>query len=69
MTGKVYSLGKEEIIRGFKAFESVLNTGFRTDSGNLSSYSVILPEQTGINVKAGFFVSKKKLKKLIIGTG
>ena len=66
---KIYSLGKEEIIRGYKAFENVLNSGLKTETANITSYSLLFSEQTGINVKTGFFISKKKLKKLTIETG
>jgi RNase P protein component len=64
LSRKIFSLNREEIVKGYKTFETILNTGFKTDSEFLTSYSLISGEQTGINVKAGFFISKKKLKKL-----
>jgi len=64
LTGKIYSLGREEIIRGYKAFENILINGKRSETEVLTSYSINLQEKSGINVKASFFISKKKLKKL-----
>ena len=57
MKKKIYTLDRNEIIRGFGSFENILTNGKRIESGNLAAF---------FNVRggdSGFLLSKKKIKK------
>jgi hypothetical protein len=66
---KIYTLGRNEIIRGFGSFENILSNSRRFETGNVAAFAEIDNVQTGFQVKVGFLLSKKKLKSHTIGTG
>jgi hypothetical protein len=63
-----YSLKREEILRGFDIFEDILTNSKKISFGCLSAYLNLTEMSPGIPVKAGFLISKKKLKKHTIET-
>jgi len=76
---KLYTLGRDEIIRGFGSFEKILTAGRRFEIDCLTAFvdreipasnGAISSGETGIitPVKVGFILSKKKLKRLTIET-
>jgi len=65
---KQYTLGRNEIIRGFGIFESLLNNSKRFEAGDLSGFVNISNDNTDFPVKVGFLLSKKKLKNLTTAT-
>jgi ribonuclease P protein component len=64
----IYNLKRNEIIRGFRRFELILKTGRRFETENLCIYLLNENYKDGNFVKAGFVISKKKLKKLTTET-
>jgi ribonuclease P protein component len=67
-------LPKEEIIRGFESFASVLKNSTQFNSGHLKAFLNL--ERTGVtgvttsplvtkNVKVGFIIAGKKIKKAV----
>ena len=69
MKKKVYTLGRNEIIRGFGSFEGILSNGKRLETGNIAAFFNVRGEDSGFPVKVGFLLSKKKLKNHTIETG
>jgi hypothetical protein len=67
---KTYTLGRDEILRGYGVFEHILTNSVKINSGSLSAFLNICSKsiETGFPVKVGFLLSKKKLKKLTTGT-
>jgi hypothetical protein len=65
---KIYTLGRNEIIRGFGVFEEVLKSSKKFEEGNLTAFLNVSGDETGFPVKVGFLLSKKKLKKRTIET-
>ena len=68
MKKKIYTLGRNEIIRGYGSFENILSKGKRLESGNLAAFFNVSEEVSGFPVKVGFLLSKKKLKNHTTGT-
>jgi len=69
LTKILNSLKRTEILRGYGVFEEVLSNSRRFSFNNLILYAGYSGELTEFPVKVGFLLSKKKLKKLTIGTG
>jgi len=75
---KIYTLGRDEIIRGFGAFEDVLSNSKKFEEGSITAFLNISCDEAGFparlrrdfggQLKVGFLLSKKKLKKLTIET-
>jgi hypothetical protein len=65
---KIYTLGRNEIIRGFRSFESILSESTRFTSGNIAAFVKLNEGISDFPVKVGFLMSKKKLKNLTLGT-
>jgi hypothetical protein len=65
---KVNTLSKDEIIRGFKAYEDILMNSQKIESNSLSAFLSSPYNDDGFPVKVGFLLSKKKLKKRMIET-
>lgn len=74
-----YTLSRSEIIRGFGSFEGILASGKRFENAHLAAFvnseipllnhAVLSGENKySTPVRVGFILSKKKLKKLMIGT-
>ncbi len=72
MGNKRFTLGKAEILRGYGAFEEVLNDsqklGTKFLTAFVSSNLILKTGTTNVNVRVGFLLSKKKLKKLTTAT-
>lgn len=67
---KTFTLGRDEIVRGYGAFEHILTHSVKIESGTVTAFLNICDEfatedfkSTGFPVKVGFLLSKKKLKK------
>jgi hypothetical protein len=58
---KSFTLNKNEILRGFKVFESILSESKRIDSNLFSAYFQKIDNNLNPVLKAGFIISKKKL--------
>ena len=67
---KIYTLGRDEIIRGYGVFEHILTNSTKLEHGSTAAFLNINKNdiETGFPVKVGFLLSKKKLKKPIIVT-
>jgi RNase P protein component len=65
---KIFTLGRNEIIRGFGSFERILSNSRRFESGSVTAFAGYYDEKSGFPVKVGFLVSKKKLKNRMTGT-
>lgn len=75
---KTYTLGRDEIVRGYGVFEYILTNSVKINSGSLSAFLNTSDKsvETGFpsspamasGIKVGFLLSKKKLKKLITAT-
>ena len=65
---KIYTLGRDEIVRGFGVFDEVLNDSLRIESGILSAFLNYSDIKTDFPVKVGFLLSKKKLKNPLHAT-
>jgi hypothetical protein len=64
---KIYTLGRNEIIRGFGVFEEILQKSSRIESKLINAFlnfsdSETVRTVTDFPVKVGFLLSKKKLK-------
>lgn len=68
MKKKIYTLDRNEIIRGFGSFENILTNGKRIESGNLAAFFNVRGGDSGFPIKVGFLLSKKKLKNHTIET-
>ncbi len=68
MKKKLFTLGRNEIIRGFGSFENILSNSKRFESEYIAAFINISEDSSGFPVKAGFLLSKKKLKKHTTGT-
>ncbi|MCI0450373.1 MAG: hypothetical protein L0Y79_11435 [Chlorobi bacterium] len=68
MKKKIYTLGRDEIIRGYGAFEKVLSNSKKIEAGNLAAFLNVSGDESGFPLKVGFLLSKKKLKKRTIET-
>jgi len=66
---KIYTLSRDEIVRGFGAYEDILANSKKIEEENLTAFLNISQNDTGFPVKVGFLLSKKKLKKRMIETG
>jgi hypothetical protein len=66
---KLYTLGKKEIIRGYKSFENILGNCKKLKVNNLTAFVNFDISNTDFPVKVGFLLSKKKLKNLMTVTG
>jgi hypothetical protein len=64
---KIYTLGRDEILRGYGVFEEILTNSTKAEQGSLSAFLNLNKTETevtaGFEVKVGFLLSKKKLKK------
>jgi hypothetical protein len=76
LKSKLYTLGRNEIIRGYGSFENVLANSKRIESGSVTAFVNVTGWPTDFSqgdknlpVKVGFLLSKKKLKNLTTGTG
>ncbi|RPI15953.1 MAG: hypothetical protein EHM58_12845 [Ignavibacteriae bacterium] len=69
MNPKLYTLGKKEIIRGFKSFEYILTHCRKLEVNNLTAFINTEISNTDFPVKVGFLLSKKKLKNHTTVTG
>jgi hypothetical protein len=56
-------------LRGFGVFEDILSNSKKVVQSSLIAYVNLCQDSAGFPVKVGFLLSKKKLKKLTIGTG
>ena len=65
---KIYTLGRDEIVRGFGVFDEVLNDSLRIESGILNAFLNYSDIKTDFPVKVGFLLSKKKLKNQLHAT-
>lgn len=65
---KIYTLGRDEIVRGFGVFDDVLNDSLRIESGILNAFLNYSDIKTDFHVKVGFLLSKKKLKNPLHAT-
>ncbi len=65
---KIYTLGRDEIVRGFGVFDEVLNDSLRIESGILAAFLNYSDIKTDFPVKVGFLLSKKKLKNPLHAT-
>ncbi len=65
---KIYTLGRDEIVRGFGVFDEVLNDSLRIESGILNAFLNYSHIKTDFPVKVGFLLSKKKLKNPLHAT-
>ncbi|MBE2218950.1 MAG: hypothetical protein IAE90_12135 [Ignavibacteria bacterium] len=65
---KIYTLGRDEIVRGFGVFDEVLNDSLRIESGILNAFLNYSDIKTDFPVKVGFLLSKKKLKNPLHAT-
>ncbi len=65
---KIYTLGRDEIVRGFGVFDEVLNDSLRIESGILNAFLNYSDFKTDFPVKVGFLLSKKKLKNPLHAT-
>jgi len=65
---KIYTLGRNEIIRGFSSFENVLANNKKFINGSITAFVNISKDFSDFPVKVGFLLSKKKLKNLMTGT-
>lgn len=72
MTKKIYTLGRDEILRGYGVFEEILTNSTRIEKGSLTAFLNLKNSdndfKAGFPVKVGFLLSKKKLKKRTIET-
>ena len=59
---RTFTLGKNEIIRGYGVFEEVLSDSKKLVSGNVNVFLNFSDSKTDFPVKVGFLLSKKKLK-------
>ena len=66
---KVYTLGREEVLRGHGVFEHILANCTKLETGAIAAFLNIYTDDTALPVKVGFLLSKKKLKKLTTVTG
>lgn len=64
---KIFTLGRNEIIRGFGVFEEILSNSKRFEVKDLAAFLNISGSNSDFPVKVGFLLSKKKLKKLTEG--
>jgi hypothetical protein len=60
---KKFTLGRDEILRGYGLFEEILSESKRIECSNLTAFLNFSDLETGYTVKVGFLLSKKKLKK------
>ena len=60
---KIYTLSRSEIIRGFNVFQEILSGSQKVTYKKLTAYINYTDVDPGFSVKAGFLISKKKLKK------
>jgi hypothetical protein len=60
---KQFTLGRDEILRGFGLFEEVLSGSKRFECRNLTAFLNYSDSETDFPVKVGFLLSKKKSKK------
>lgn len=67
---KTFTLGRDEIVRGYGVFENILTHSVKMETGavtaflNISQVNIVnIETATGFPVKVGFLLSKKKLKK------
>jgi len=65
---KIFTLGRDQVVRGFGVYEQILSNSKKFESGNLTAFLNISDSMTDFPVKVGFLLSKKKLKKLPRGT-
>jgi hypothetical protein len=70
---KIYTLGRNEIIRGFGVFEEILSKSYRIESRLINAFLNFSDNDTSTNVtdfpvKVGFLLSKKKLKNPVAVT-
>jgi hypothetical protein len=63
------SLKRSEILRGFGVFENILLNSKKFSFNRLIAHLGYSEDMTDFPVKAGFMLSKKKLKKHTIETG
>jgi hypothetical protein len=66
---KVYTLGREEVLRGYGVFEHILANCTKFETGAVTAFLNIYTDETAMPVKVGFLLSKKKLKKPLTATG
>ena len=65
---KIFTLGRDQVVRGFGVYEQILSNSKKFETGNLTAFLNISDSKTDFPVKVGFLLSKKKLKKLPKGT-
>ena len=64
----INTLGRQEIIRGYKSFEEILNNCIKLEAGDIEAFVNLSERSQGFPVKVGFLLSKKKLKNHMIET-
>jgi hypothetical protein len=65
---KIFTLGRDQVVRGFGVIEQILSNSKKFESGSLTAFLNISDSKTDFPVKVGFLLSKKKLKKQPKGT-
>lgn len=67
---KIYSLKRSEILRGFRSFDKIFEKSKKFYGENIIVYvQSAKHDNNNFPVKAGFFISKKKLKNRTSGIG
>jgi hypothetical protein len=69
LTGKIYTLSRGEVIRGYGSFERILKNCTKIDAGLVNAFVSKCDARADFRVKVGFLLSKKKLKNLTSATG
>jgi hypothetical protein len=76
---KIYTLGRNEIIRGYRSFENILKNSRRLETRYLTGFVKLYGDDevkygfsqgdVSVKVKVGFLLAKKKLKNHTNATG
>jgi hypothetical protein len=64
----INTIGRQEIIRGYKSFEEILGNSIKLEAGDIAAFVNLGERSLGFPVKVGFLLSKKKLKNRMIET-
>lgn len=64
----IYTLGRQEIIRGYKSFEEILDNSKKLEAEDIRAFVNLGERSSSFPVKASFLLSKKKLKNHMIET-
>lgn len=64
----INTIGRQEIIRGYKSFEEILGHSIKLEAGDIEAFVNLGERSPSFPVKVGFLLSKKKLKNHMIET-